>query len=247
MAKLVDGGDRTTFNGGAIREIVEGKGRCDLLPLKQIVELFGADSTYPTYIPCILRLLDSYIRSGKKEHLHKVINIFINEIYKDPFTAMLELSKHYEDGANKYSDRNWENGLPLHSLLSSGIRHFFKFLRGDTDEPHDRAFMWNVIGAIWTQENHPECIDLPFNESVITGRVSEVKDCKTCRYGSKMSTCTNPKPCIDYSQYIPKARASCSGCAYNIDGACQSLESHLCTAETNYAKYIPKDGGNTDG
>ncbi len=30
------------------------------------------------------------------------------------------------------------------------------------DEPHDRAFVWNMLGAIWTHKHHPELIDLPF-------------------------------------------------------------------------------------
>jgi hypothetical protein len=33
-------------------------------------------------------------------------------------------------------------------------------LRGDEDEPHDRAFVWNLVGAIWTMENKPEFNDI---------------------------------------------------------------------------------------
>ena len=62
----------------------------------------------------------------------------------------------------KYGDRNWEKGIPLHCYIDSGVRHYLKFLRGDTDEPHDRAFVWNMLGAIWTHKNKPELIDLPF-------------------------------------------------------------------------------------
>lgn len=54
--------------------------------------------------------------------------------------------------------------IPLHCYIDSGVRHYLKFKRGDTDEPHDRAFIWNMLGAIWTHSNKPELIDLPFKE-----------------------------------------------------------------------------------
>lgn len=28
----------------------------------------------------------------------------------------------------------------------------------------DKAFMWNLLGALWTHANKPEMIDLPFKE-----------------------------------------------------------------------------------
>ena len=76
-------------------------------------------------------------------------------------TMYLEVSKHYEDGAKKYAERNWEIGIPLHCYIDSGVRHLLKYFRGDTDEPHDRAFVWNILGAIWTINNMPELNDLP--------------------------------------------------------------------------------------
>ena len=71
-----------------------------------------------------------------------------------------ELSIHYEDGARKYEPNNWKKGLPVHCFIDSGLRHYFKWLRGDEDEPHDRAFVWNLVGAIWTMENKPEFNDI---------------------------------------------------------------------------------------
>ena len=46
------------------------------------------------------------------------------------YTLMLEVSKHYEAGALKYSENNWKKGLPLHCYIDSGVRHFFKYMRG---------------------------------------------------------------------------------------------------------------------
>lgn len=155
MSKLVDSGVRTTFEGGAQREIVEGKGRCDLLPFDVVSRFMNNNA--------IICSIGKYVQTGDPQILYDVLGCFITQQEMDPFTAMMELSKQYEDGAKKYADRNWEKGLPLHSFIDSATRHYLKVLRGDDDEPHDRAFMWNIVGALWTQMHHPECIDLPFN------------------------------------------------------------------------------------
>ena len=63
---------------------------------------------------------------------------------------LLEVSKHMEDGAKKYGERNWEKGLPVDCYIDSAVRHYLKWRRVDWDEPHDRAFCWNVMCCIWT-------------------------------------------------------------------------------------------------
>ena len=158
MAELIDSGERRAFGTGAVRDVAEGKGRCDLLPLGVIARMGKGDA--------ILKCVDEYIRMGKITSLEYAI-IRFSEVYFGSFeTGMLEVAKQYEDGARKYTDRNWENGIPAHVFIDSGVRHYLKFLRGDTDEPHDRAFVWNMLGAIWTHENKPELQDLPFAKSI---------------------------------------------------------------------------------
>lgn len=152
---IKDSGERRQFESGAVRDIAEGKGRCDLLPLDVISYHIGGTPFH---------LIDKYIRTGDIKHLRDVIEIFSIAYFNDFSTAMLEVAKHYEDGAKKYAERNWEQGIPLHCYIDSGVRHYLKFMRGDTDEPHDRAFLWNMLGAIWTHMNKPELIDLPFKE-----------------------------------------------------------------------------------
>ena len=78
------------------------------------------------------------------------INISFDKIL---YSAILDLAKHFEAGASKYGDNNWRKGIPINVFIDSAIRHFCKFMRGDTDEPHDIAFMWNVICCIWTINN----------------------------------------------------------------------------------------------
>ena len=151
--EIKDSGNRREFESGAVRDIAEGKGRCDLLPL-DVVAICLRDIRL-TYI-------SGYIRTGQQGFLRQAISEFSKEYFGDIYTAILEVAKHYEDGCQKYGERNWEKGLPLHCYIDSGVRHYIKVLRGDKDEPHDRAFLWNMFGALWTHQNKPELIDLPF-------------------------------------------------------------------------------------
>jgi hypothetical protein len=156
MNEIKDSGARRAFGTGAFRDIAEGKGRCDLMPLKVISEILKNS---------VLDCIESYIRTGNIASLIAAIREFLDCDTKwDIYTALLEVAKQYEGGCLKYGDRNWEKGIPAHCYIDSGVRHYLKFKRGDNDEPHDRAFVWNMLGAIWTHENKPELIDLPFVE-----------------------------------------------------------------------------------
>lgn len=153
--ELKDSGTRRKFESGAVRDVAEGKGRCDLLPLSQVAVILDNDT--------VIALISEFCKSGNIRAIYQAVRAFVKTNYPGPYTAILELAKHYEDGSRKYGDRNWERGIPCHCYVDSGIRHYLKFRRGDDDEPHDRAFIWNMLGLIWTLENHPECNDLPFN------------------------------------------------------------------------------------
>lgn len=157
--EIKDSGERREFSTGAVRDIAEGKGRCDLLPLDTVAYILGSPMVG---IDGVLIAVNTYVRNGFEPSLHIAIENFCKKRGWDKHTAMLEVAKHYEKGAKKYDERNWEKGIPLHCYIDSGVRHYLKFLRGDTDEPHDRAFLFNMLGALWTHENKPELIDLPF-------------------------------------------------------------------------------------
>lgn len=70
--------------------------------------------------------------------------------------TMLEVAKHYEDGARKYSENNWRKGIDPKIYFDSAMRHFMKWCRRMTDEPHNRAFIWNCMCGAWEaqQERH---------------------------------------------------------------------------------------------
>ena len=71
----------------------------------------------------------------------------------------LQVAIHFEEGAKKYGENNWQKGIPVHCYIDSAVRHYLKFLRGDMDERHDRAFVWNILCCIWTCVNKPELND----------------------------------------------------------------------------------------
>ncbi len=78
-----------------------------------------------------------------------------------PPRALLRLARHFEAGAVKYGDRNWEQGIPIHSFLDSAIRHILRYLAGEADEDHLCAAAWNLICAMETEEKMPEMQDIP--------------------------------------------------------------------------------------
>lgn len=86
-----------------------------------------------------------------------------------PMCALLRISKHMENALTHYPERNWEKGLPMHSMLDSAIRHLVKYMDGMTDEDHLCAAATNLLMAMWTEEKRPEQQDIPSR----MGRIDE--------------------------------------------------------------------------
>ena len=78
-----------------------------------------------------------------------------------PWEAIHELAIHCAEGAERYGERNCEKGIPIHSLIDSGIRHLSCYMRGMKDEPHLRAALWNIAYALYMEDKHPEMQDIP--------------------------------------------------------------------------------------
>ena len=62
-----------------------------------------------------------------------------------PAQALMRLARHFENGAVKYGDNNWEKGMPLNRYLDSAFRHMVKFMAGERDEDHAIAAVWNLM------------------------------------------------------------------------------------------------------
>lgn len=97
---IKDSGKRQEFSTGSRRDIQDGKGRFDLLPMR----------------------------------------------------ALKRLARHFEAGAKKYGDRNWEKGQPISRYLDSALRHTCNHLQGQRDEDHLIAAAWNLMCAADTEE-----------------------------------------------------------------------------------------------
>lgn len=147
MSKILDSGNRRTFQTGAVRDIQEGEGRCDLLPLLPIYNMLRDD---------ILFCVNQFEDSGDPKYLLEAVLQFSTEFDNSVYTMLLEVSIHFEQGAQKYGENNWQKGIPVHCYIDSAIRHYLKYKRGDDDERHDRAFVWNILCAIWTCKVMPE-------------------------------------------------------------------------------------------
>ena len=87
-----------------------------------------------------------------------------------PLSAIIELSKHCENGAMKYGEHNVDKGIPQHSLCDSAMRHLVKYMRGDNDEDHLVAAAWNLMWALNQRVEHPELNDLIWNHPVVMER-----------------------------------------------------------------------------
>ena len=142
---IKDSGERRQFESGAVRDIQEGKGRCDLMPLG-VVARFMQDE--------IISSISVFTMDYDTRYLYATIQFFADKYYSDVATMLLEVSKHFEEGAKKYGENNWQKGLPVSCYVDSAIRHYLKFRRGDDDEPHDRAFVWNLMCCIWEVDYH---------------------------------------------------------------------------------------------
>ena len=96
-----------------------------------------------------------------------------------PWYGIMEVSKHCEEGAEKYGEHNVDKGIPLHSLCDSAARHLAKFIAGETDEDHLRAAAWNLLWALNQRKTHPELDDLYSHketESTVVSRYETLEE-----------------------------------------------------------------------
>lgn len=159
MSYIKDSGSRTEFATGAVRDLGGAdKGRCDLMPLDVIAEITG-DS--------VIQNIAEFTEKGVRAFLAYALDNFRGYTnYPDMF---LEVSKHFAAGCEKYGEDNWKKGIPVKSYINSGVRHYLKYLRGDMDEPHDRAFVWNIMCAMWTCKHKPELNNYAEKECPVCG------------------------------------------------------------------------------
>ena len=151
---ILDSGNRHTFDTGAVRDIQEGKGRPTLMPLQVVSRLLGKQTG-----DHIIQSIAAFTEKGETRYLYGALIKFVAIAYGgETETMLLEAAIHFEEGAKKYGEvngvPNWQLGIPINCYLDSAIRHYLKWRRGDKDEPHDRAFAWNIMCCIWEVDYH---------------------------------------------------------------------------------------------
>lgn len=70
-----------------------------------------------------------------------------------PWDAIITLALHYRDGAKKYPERNWENGLKWNEGCAASLaRHLADWSSGeDVDSEgnyHDVSMVWNALALL---------------------------------------------------------------------------------------------------
>lgn len=160
---ITDSGDRTEFESGAVRDIKTENGRCDLLPMSVIGNALETCNAWERAKPnvsmdgMIFQYIETYQATGNSDILYEAIACFLyHRLNENYYHFMLELSKHFKEGAEKYGEYNWQKGIPTKSYIDSAVRHYLKYKAGWTDESHDRAFVWNLVCCIWTCTNKSE-------------------------------------------------------------------------------------------
>lgn len=143
---IQDSGERTCFDTGAVRDIQQGKGRFDLMPIRVIAEVLDSN---------VVEDIAKFIETRDIEHLYEaLIDFSMKAEYRCLQEMFLEVAIHFEEGAKKYGENNWQKGIPESSYIDSALRHYMKWGRADNDERHDRAFVWNIMCLIWTVQNN---------------------------------------------------------------------------------------------
>ena len=150
MEKIKDKKDHVEFASGAVRDSQKGKGRMDLVPLDVVQKLLSMSSKGVS--PEIeLFLIEGFKDTNDVDYLYGAL-ISFSRHFEDVATMILKVALHFEDCLDKYDQDNWKKGIPVWSFISSGSRHYLKWFRGDCDEHHELAFVWNILCCIATVE-----------------------------------------------------------------------------------------------
>ena len=132
------------------------------MPLDIMSKVFAvefADEFEESSIAYVLGDVAGFQRTGDEDWLCIAIAQYSQAVHVDLPKLMLDVAKHFENGALKYGEHNWEKGIPVSRYIDSAVRHLMKDLAGETDEDHAAAFIWNCMCAAWTMEHLPEMDD----------------------------------------------------------------------------------------
>ena len=70
-----------------------------------------------------------------------------------PHEPLKRVMKRYLDGAETYGENNWMKGMQYSVYYDSAMRHMQAWWSGDENEDHAAAVVWNMLCAMWTEDN----------------------------------------------------------------------------------------------
>lgn len=70
-----------------------------------------------------------------------------------PQEELKRVMRRYLDGAEKYGENNWMKGMPLSVYYDCAQRHLEAWWNNKDDEDHAAAAVWNMLCAMWTEQN----------------------------------------------------------------------------------------------
>lgn len=81
-----------------------------------------------------------------------------------PVLPLMELVRVYTLGAQKYADRNWENGLKWSRVYAAAMRHLTAWWAGEEKDPelgtsHLANAAWNLFSLMEYERTHRELDD----------------------------------------------------------------------------------------
>lgn len=137
-----DSGVRCSYDSGAIREPPTNKGRYDLLSPIALCDMLTSlnEDMSPIQRPIDMDELGS---------------------------GLQRLALVLEKGAEKYPERNWEEGIPIHRCFDSAFRHYIQAMGGMRDEDHlglcaaNIMFMLHLMAKINTGDLPVSLLTLP--------------------------------------------------------------------------------------
>ena len=74
-----------------------------------------------------------------------------------PYDILMErIAPLYASGAAAYGDNDWRKGQPSSAVFGSLMRHLTKWQKGERDEDHLAAVVWNALALINNEMYHSE-------------------------------------------------------------------------------------------
>lgn len=82
-----------------------------------------------------------------------------------PMEGLLAAAKIAYEGAKKYGEENWRQGMPCKTMLNHALKHITQYLLGDETEEHLAHAAWRLLASLECKKRWPELDeeDIPYD------------------------------------------------------------------------------------